>query len=397
MANYQYITPLGLVVPDTATLLADVEAEYRLATGAPDLVTSPETPQGALIAAEVENRDAMVRNNVDLANQINPDIAGGIFLDAIWSLTRGKRRPAVRSVITGVVLGGRASTIIPQYSLASVQDTGATFRTKTAVILDDAGQATVDMESVLFGPIAAPANQLVNLATSVLGWETVNNPTAAALGAVEESDAAARRRRLQTLALQSVALIEAIISWLNDIDSVQSVTVRENVTNVSTVIDGVTLKPHSIYVCVNGGTDSEVAEVLLRVKSLGCGWNGAELISVVEPFSGQSYTVQFDRAVEVPVFAKVTARFNGLDGQSIIRDAIMQYANGELEGDAGFVVGGSVSPFELSGAINQVEPRIFVTKVELSTDGINYAAMDIPISIQQVATITEASITVVPA
>ena len=48
-------------------------------------------------------------------------------------------------------------------------------------------------------------------------------------------------------------------------------------------------------------------------------------------------------------------------------------------------MGGDVTTFEISGAINQVEPRIFVTNVELSTDGITYASAPIAISIEEVA------------
>lgn len=70
-----------------------------------DLDISPETPQGVLITMETENRDAIVRNNAELANQINPDLAGGVFLDAIWALMGGAR-DATRSILTQVQFGG---------------------------------------------------------------------------------------------------------------------------------------------------------------------------------------------------------------------------------------------------------------------------------------------------
>lgn len=90
MADYQFITSQGVIVPDTSTLRDDVENEYRSVFGQ-DLDVNPETPQGALITMEVENRDSVARNNAELANQINPDLAGGIFLDAIWALMGGQR------------------------------------------------------------------------------------------------------------------------------------------------------------------------------------------------------------------------------------------------------------------------------------------------------------------
>lgn len=395
MADYEWITSRGVVLPDTADLRADVEAEWREAFGQ-DLVVTPDTPQGVLITAETEARDAVARNNAELANQINPDIAGGIFLDAIWRLTRGKRRPATRSIITGAILGGVPNTIVPVGSLASVTGSGAQFRTTSVAIIGAGGTTTVNLESVDFGPVGAGAGQLVNVATAVLGWETITNPTSAALGRLEESDIEARRRRYNTLALQGLSLPEAITSRLYALENVRSVAFRENVTNVAATIDGVLIDPHSIYVAVDGGTQSDIAFALLESKSAGAGWVGNTSVSVVEPFSGQTYTVKYEIPAAVQIFARVSARFNGLDGQTIIPDAIVAYANGQLEGDAGFGIGDSVSPFELAGAVNQVEPRIFVTLVELSTDGITYSAASIPITIQEVARISTGSITVVP-
>lgn len=394
MADYQFINSRGVIIPDTADLRADVEAEWREALGQ-DLVTDPDTPQGVLITAEVEARDAVARNNAELANQINPDLAGGVWLDSIWALTRGSRTPAVRSLISGAVLAGQPGTIIPAGSLASVESTGALFRTTGAVIIGASGTVTANLESVEYGPIAAPAGQLVQVATSVLGWETVTNPTAAALGRLEESDIAARKRRRLTLALQGVALPEAILSRVYAVEGVRSAVFRENVTDAPVVIDGINLIPHSIYVSVDGGTDIDIATALLQTKSLGAGWNGGTTVSIVEPYSGQPYDVQFERAAAVQVFVRVTARASTVDAQTIIPNALQQYADGELEGEDGFVVGGDVNPFELSGAINQVEPRIFVANIELSTDGVTYSSATVSVGLDEVARLAGVQVVIV--
>ena len=98
MAVYDYITSTGVIIPDTSDTLVTVVDEFRTGLGQ-DLVVTNDTPQGVMIAMEVEGRDSVARNNGALANQINPDIAGGVFLDAIGALTRSSRRPATRSII----------------------------------------------------------------------------------------------------------------------------------------------------------------------------------------------------------------------------------------------------------------------------------------------------------
>lgn len=395
MVSYQYLTENGVIVPDTADLLTTVQNEFKTAFG-DDLDVSAETPQGVLINGEVLARDAVVRNNADVANQINPNIAGGVFLDAIWQLTGGQRVKATPSIITGVTLAGVPGTIVPAGAQASVGSDGAVFELLSSVILTG-GTGTGVFQSVDLGPIAAPIGALNQIVTGVLGWETVTNPNAAVIGQNEESDIASRIRRRQTLALQGVALPEAIISGLHTVEGVKSLAFRENVTNASVVIEGVTLVEHSIYACVNGGTDQDVALMLLRKKSLGAAWNGTTTVNVTEPFSGQVYAVKFSRPTLIPIFVRVTVRTNGAaypDIPGTVRTAMIDYANGLQEGEEGFIVGGDVSAFELAGAVNREAAPLFVQDLTMSTDGITYSSATITITIAQMATLIAGNIAV---
>lgn len=396
MANYNYIDATGLIVPDTSTILEEVKDEWREAYGA-DVILEPETSQGVIVVQDTEVRDGTVRNNVAVANQINPDYAGGVFLDAIWALTRGSRRGATRSTITGVTLGGQNGTSVPAGSAATVTTSGERFLTTATVVIGGfvSGLATVDFIAENYGPVGAAVGGLNAVASGVLGWETVTNPTAAVVGALAESDIAGRRRRRLTLALQSVAMPEAIISALYDIPEVDSLQFRENVKSIVQVIDGITLDPHSIWVCVKGGSNTQIAESLLETKGIGGGYNGAVSVPVVEQASGQTYIVQFDRPTAVILFVRVTAKFNNTDGATIIPAAVMAYASGDLEGDAGLVVGASVSPWEIAGAVNQVEPRIKVNLVELSTDGITWGTNILSVALDHQAELTAARVLVV--
>lgn len=392
---YDYITETGTVVPDTSTLLAEVENEFKTALGA-DLVTSPNTPQGALIVAEVLARTGVVGNNAALANQINPNLAGGTFLDAIWALTGGQRIAATRSVVPGVLLTGLPGTVIPAGSQASIAD-GTLFESVSGVVLNSLGQGTVDFQAADTGPISVNPGALNQIVTGILGWDGVNNPTAATLGRDQESDLAARQRRRNTLSLQNVALPAAIISALYDTPNVRSLTFRENTTAVPIVIDGVTLAPHSIYVCVDGGTDAAVAESLLENKSLGCGWNGTTTVNVTDAASGQVYAVQFSRPTAVPVQARVYVRNIGAlnDVMAAVKQAIVDYTLGRLPGEAGFVVGASVSAFELAGAVARQVPGVYVQKCEISLlSPVAWSTNEIPVLISEIATILAGNIQV---
>lgn len=396
MASYDFVTTTGTIVPDTAELRADVESEFREAFGA-DLVVSPDTPQGLLITAETLARDAVARNNAALANQINPDLAGGIFLDALWALTGGSRIEASFSLIVGVALAGSPGTVIPAGVRARVGASGPLFALTGQVTLDGTGAGTGTFQAVDAGPVAAPATDLDTIVDAVLGWETVTNPAPAIVGQAEESDVSARRRRRVTLGLQSVALPESIISGLYTVDGVRSVLFRENVTDAPIVIETVNLAAHSIYVCVEGGTDAAVAAELLARKSLGANWNGGTTVTVVDPFSTQAYDVTFDRPDIVPVYVKVTVR-QGTEVNNpvaVVRAAILAYAAGNLAGEEGLGIGADVSPWEIAGAINEYAPGLYVKKVEigLAPDALNTTILNV--NIDKMAQILEGAIAVV--
>lgn len=396
MADYQYIDETGVIVPDTATVQTEVEGEYKAVFGQ-DLVVTANTPQGVLITAEVSARSNVLRNNAAVANQINPNLAGGVFLDAIWALTGGQRIAANYSVIPGVHLLGLPGTVVPAGSQAALAD-GTLFASVSAVTLDGGGNGYVDFQAVDTGPIAANIGALTQIVTAVLGWDTVTNPVAATVGRNEESDLASRLRRKNTLSLQNVALPDAITSGLYDTPNVRSLTFRENYTNAAATIDGIYLVANSVWACVDGGTDAAIAATLLAHKSLGANWNGATTVNVIDPASGQSYPVKFDRPTDIPVKARVTVRnLSALtDVPAAVRQAIVDYAAGLQDGEPGFVVGASVSSFELAGAVNRQAPGIYVQNCEISlVTPTSWVVGQIAIALNEIASVVSGNIEVI--
>jgi hypothetical protein len=395
MADYQYVTSNGTIVPDTGDLLTTVQNEYRAVFGA-DLIVDPSTPQGVLIAAETLARDAVVRNNAALANQINPNLAGGVFLDAIMSLTGSARVTATRSTVTAT-LSGEPGAIVPQGSIAAT-GAGDQFSLTGAVVIGSLGTVDGLFQSVRYGAIPAVAGALNTIVSGVLGWESVTNTDAAIVGKEEQSDASARALRRNTLATQGVALPEAITSALYLVDGVKSLAFRENTAATTQTIDTVSMIAHSVYACVDGGTDTDVATSLLANKSMGAGWNGTTTVAVVEPSSGQSYSVKFSRPSLIPMLVRATVRADQslIDPQTSVKQAIMAYINGEVDGETGWGVGTDVSSFELSGAVNVSAPGVFVQNMEITKSSVNvFQNATIAIEITEKATLTESSIQVV--
>ena len=393
--SYQYIDETGTIVPDTADLKAEVQQEYL--TGiATDLNLADETPQGVMISAEALARAEVVANNAAVANQINPNIAGGVFLAAICALTGLDVPQGEPSLCQSVAVGGQPFTVIPAGSPAYFGT--VIFLSVTAVILSAAGTGVVDFQSADIGPVPCPAHSL-NTPGAVLGWETVNNPADAILGTLAPTDAEVRALRANTLALQGIGLNEAITSALNDTPGVRSIQYRENYTAAPATIDGINLVANSIWACVSGGLDADVALALVTTKSLGSNWNGAVTVNVVDPTTGQTYPVKFDRPTNVRTWVKVTYKTGTLTGDPVtqIRAALQSYANGEISGMSGFTVGTGISPFELAAAVVAELPGTFVMKVEVSTDGVTYVTTEILLTLKQIATLSDNDVTVIAA
>jgi uncharacterized phage protein gp47/JayE len=389
--TYQYLTATGVIVPDTETIYAEVQAEYLAVFGTDTLIT-PDTPQGVLATGDALARAELVQNNAAVANQINPNIAGGVFLDAIMAYTGQQRTAATKTLVSAVTLNGVSGTVVPAGTQAGTA-IGDLFETLTEVTITG-GTASVDFRAVEFGPIACGIGDLNQIVSNVNGWETVINATAGVIGQDTQSDQAARAKRNNTLAFQGVGLPEAITSALYNVEGVKSLWFQENIEGTTESINGISMVRNSIWVCVDGGSDLDVAAALLENKSLGCNWVGDEEVVVIEPSSLQEYTVKFQRPDPIEFLVRVTSP-NG--DTANIKAAILAWQDGTVTGMEGLGVGSDVSPFEIAGAINAVYPETFVSKVEIApgTSPSSWTTDVLAIAVDELAFTTSGNITVV--
>lgn len=394
--TYNYIIPSGVIVPDLASLETVVKSEWTDIFGE-DLPTDQSTPQGLMIASEVAARQGVVNNNATLANQINPNQAAGLFLDGICALTGLVRLPDTFTRAQAVTLAGVQGSPIAAGTIIATPD-GDQFALDGDVTLDAVtGEATGLYTALVAGPIPAPSG-LWTIVTDVLGLETVTNTLTGVLGMLQQSDEALATLRRKTLALQGVALIEAVLSAVNDVTNVIGSAGLENYTGSPVTIDGVVLKAHSIWVCADGGTNLDVATALLFNKSQGCDWNGSTTVNVVEPSSGQTYAVTFDRPTLVPLLVRVTCSKGTFIGSisTDVTNAVVDFANNAIDNLLGFVVSQSASPFEIAAGVMRQCPGLYVSKIEISlVSSVSYSTDEIAMLKYQKATVSGSDVSVV--
>lgn len=394
MAAYSFISLNGTIVPDTSSIQSEVEQEWIDALGlseAPD----PSSAEGRLIDAEVTSRISVARNNALLANQQNPNLASGTFLDAHLALLGSERDSAERSTVQ-CVLTGVPGTLIPAGRFAEGDDR-ALWQSAFDATLDSSGQATATFRSVEFGPVTADPDSITKIISGVVGWETINNPAPASPGKLEQSDRSARRQRRLELGANSRSNSYSVISAVSKVLGVNGIKFLENTAGTEQLISNVTMQSHSTWVCVDGGVDTDIAEAYYRARTGGSGFNGDITINYTDPASGQVIPVQFDRPDDVPLICRITAKIGNASIDDV-REAAAQYAAGDTESELGFYLGEDASPFEVAAGVNSLLPSVFVTRCELAKKSAGagaYSTNTIDILIFEKASLLAADVEVV--
>ena len=360
---YNYNTDTGLIVPDTAEIYTEVENEFTTAFGS-DLDLSSSTPQGRLIEMEALARQGTVGLCALIANQINIDYATGQYLDAIGAFFNVARKGATSTSVLATV-AGVVGTIIPAGSLVQTQ-TGDDFYLENETIIPEQGFTTAYFLSVEQGDIPCATGTLTIIIDQTIGWETVNNPVAAIIGSNEESDYD-YRKRIKSARYVGISYIQAIKAQLEQVENLKSSFVYDNVEDDPVVYDTITIPAHSIVVVADGGADEDVAQAIFSKKSAGSGYtaipNQSVTVEVADGAYGVEYPVTFNRPEVLQFEVNIQVRNNnytGADLQTAVQNAILTWANGDVESVDGLKIGQDVSPFEIASAVSEQLPSIYV-------------------------------------
>lgn len=404
MAQYDFLVSTGLIVPETGDLRSEVEAEFREALGQ-DLIMVPTTPQGRLIEAETAARSGTMTTCADVANQINPNEATGNFLLSICALSGIDPKAAKPSVLPSVVLTGVIGSYVPAGSRAQVNAQLVFQSVNPVTLVDDGtgkGKATVDFVCTVNGPTVVTPDTLTTIVDLVPGWQTVNNPNSAIPGQNALNDSQLRAYRNQMLCSYGSNSVGATVSNIVSLPGVNSMTIRENDDSVEKVIDGITMPPNSIWICVDGGSDGDIARAYLASKSGGSKMTeanrGASVVSEIKDYySGQKYRAVFTRPDKIQTTCRITVTTTSSlrDLSAAVREAIQKYISGDIAGEPGLVIGAGLSPFEISGAVMKEVPGVFVRNCLVAVLGQPEKPETVPIALWEKAMLPPSSITVI--
>ena len=316
----------GFEVTEITDLREQIATEWQEAFKEKDrplLNTDPETPQGQIIDSQVASVNQKDSEVLYLAQQFDPRTAEGRFQDALAEIYFISRKPATSSYAL-CTINGRAGTQISAGALIESEIDGTQWSLNQNITIPAGETITAIFNCLTAGAISASAGTLTKIVTTVTGWDTVTNATAT-VGSLEESQSAFEKRRYDSVALNARSTTDAVYANVSQCDDVIAVYVTDNKTNVFKTIDNYTLTPHSIFVCVIGGEDQDIAKTIYEHLSAGCDYNGNTVIPVTDEYTGAVENVKFYRPANYNVYIKVQIQDNDSlpnDYENIIKQAV---------------------------------------------------------------------------
>ena len=389
MSNYG-ITEEGFKRKKQDQILTEINDSQKVIFGE-NLNVSPESPDGQVNGVSSESYANLWELAQLCYDAFNPSAATGVSLSNLVQINGLTRLPATSSRAY-VDMVGVAATLIPSGSLVATSDTGVLFATEEDLTLDGGGLGSVFVSAQDTGPIIALANTLTVISTPIAGWDTVTNVLDATEGTHVESDAALRARRNNSVARDAQAIIDAIFAEVAAVDGVTQTTVLENDTDIA---DGNGLPPHSFHVIVVGGADADIGQAIWLKKPAGITSFGSTTIPILDS-QGLPHDIDFSRPTEIPIFVEVTLVVDTnypADGDTQMKQAIVDYANGELVAGRGFGLGDDVIYVELYTPVNSIIGSI-ATDLRIGVSVSPTGVVDIPITVTETSVFTIADIVV---
>lgn len=174
------------------------------------------------------------------------------------------------------------------------------------------------------GSLEQAPNTITSIATPILGWDSVTNPSAATIGRWRESDEELRTRFRDSKYQRAGNILEALYTALISIPEVQEVKVYENDTDFT---DENGIPPHSFMPVVLGGDSTIIAQQIWENKPLGIRSYGNTVVTI---FDSQLFphAIGFERPSPVNVYITINLTTDAsfpADGVSQIREHLLDY------------------------------------------------------------------------
>jgi len=291
---------------------------------------------------------------------------------------------------------------------AIVDGTGLTITIETSnllpLICSHSAEVTLDLlksettaESVDLAPIVAPLNSVSSLVIAISGITSTTNSLAYVLGRDKESDIVFRARILTSQQQAGTATVPAIEDAVSGVDGVTTVRTIENRTFA---VDGDGRPPKSFETVVQGGSNTDVAQMLWNTKPAGIETFGTITVPVTDS-NDDPQNINFTRPAAVNMAVRVTYTIYSEEsfpsnGEQGIKDSVEAHVDA-LGVDVDVITGRMKGPiYETVSGIDTliVEIQVLANAGDAPVGG-SWTTVTQAIDFDEFASITQVDITVV--
>ena len=361
----------GLQTSTAPELLQTLQNDFKNIYGE-DVLLDSSTPDGQWLNILVQKGVDVRGLLTQLYNSFNPNNTQGSLLDQRCAINNVFRKAGTFTTVTVNVVTDRALTLQglddnynnPEATGYTIQDNeGNRFILVNTTTLS-AGSNSLLFRSETLGGVVVLPNTLTTPVTIVLGVVSVNNPTTAnAIGTVEELDEELKVRRRQSVTISSFGYLNGLQAALLQLPGVTDAKVYENYTS-STDANGT--PAHCIWVVMDGGAISDIAETIYSRKCPGTNMRGNITYTITTDAQTQ-FIAKWDNATVTPFYIKFNIKPTVAD-ITFNQTAIKEYMEQRLMFKIGeFAETASITEVA-QNAIDSVGGQGYAVNVEISTD-----------------------------
>lgn len=304
------VTATGISVETNAQIVSDLTIGLQGIYG-DDISVDQNSPDGQLIGIFAQACTDVRELAVQIYNNFDPDQSTGTVLDQRVAINNIQRQggtftiqPIDVTVSTTVTLQGLDANFNSLTGTGyTVQDNSGNQWILLNTVTLTAGLTTLNFRAAQIGLVQPITNSITNQVTVILGVTSVNNSAAPlTVGQNQETDAQLRLRRAQSTAIVSTGYANGLLGAILALTGVIEASLYNNRSNVT---DGNGIPAHGIWLIVDGGSSSDIANVMYKKISDGANMKGSVSFNIITP-SSEIFTAMWD----VPVAERLYVKFN---------------------------------------------------------------------------------------
>ena len=310
MAEIDDLSFNGLETKDNTTLVNELITGFQDVYGqnGETLNLDSNTPDRQIIELFAYAGTVIRELITEVYNSCDPDKCVGAVQDNRYQINYIERKKgsftiqniAITANQTVTLQGLDASYNDIETSAYAVSDNNGNiwYLVDTTTIL--AGTTTLEFRAKEKGAVIPTVGTITNQVTIIPGViSVINNVGATSIGTEEESDSDFRIRRMRSVAVSGKNNTDNMEGQLYELEGVVAVKIHENRTDVT---DETGTPAHSVWVIVEGGANTEIADVIYG--NLGGADTKGNVTVPITTSSLQTFNVNFDREIIVPLYIK---------------------------------------------------------------------------------------------